>query len=172
MDQPSGNNLIAYLQLRRNYRTHKKTLDPGFRRDDGRNFTAATTMAVIPSQAGIDAAQRRWIPPCRAHHGEYAITVSRTGRMRPETPAPSCAGMTVVIEKTVKYLPSSPACDDCCVGGSHAIRIPHSLPAKAGIQRLSSCTSRSNLLLTAIGRGPGSSVFTLASIPKVIKLQR
>jgi len=47
---------------------------------------------------------------------------------------PAFAGMTVVVEATAKFLPSSPACDDCCVGGSHAIRIPRSLPAQAGIQ--------------------------------------
>jgi hypothetical protein len=43
---------------------------------------------------------------------------------------PACAGMTVVIEATVKFSPSSPARDDCCLGGSNAIRIPHSLPAQ------------------------------------------
>jgi len=43
---------------------------------------------------------------------------------------PAFAGMTVVFEATVIFPPSSPACDDCCVGGSHAIRSPHSLPAK------------------------------------------
>jgi hypothetical protein len=50
---------------------------------------------------------------------------------------PACAGMTVVIEATVKFPPLSPARDDCCLGGSNAIRIPHSVPAMAEIQRLS-----------------------------------
>jgi hypothetical protein len=30
-----------------------KTLDPGFRRDDGGNFSVVTTTTVIPAQAGI-----------------------------------------------------------------------------------------------------------------------
>ena len=37
----------------------------------------------------------------------------------------------MTIEKlSVKKKLSSPACDDRYVGGSHATRIPHSLPAK------------------------------------------
>ena len=44
--------------------------------------------------------------------------------------------MKIVVDVIVKFLSSSPACDDGRVGGSHAIRIPHSLPAKAGIQSL------------------------------------
>ena len=54
---------------------------------------------------------------------------------------PASAGIT--FEKLSALKSSSPACDDCCVGGSHATRIPHSLPAKAGIQWLSSHTSSS-----------------------------
>jgi hypothetical protein len=29
------------------------TLDPGFRRDDGGNFTVASTSTVVPAKAGI-----------------------------------------------------------------------------------------------------------------------
>ena len=47
---------------------------------------------------------------------------------------PACAGMTIL--RLVTFRTSSPTCDDCCVGGSHATRIPHSLPAQAGIQCL------------------------------------
>jgi len=45
------------------------------------------------------------------------------------------AGVTVDIDRTVKFLSSSPAYDDGCVGGSNAIQIPHSPQAQAGIQR-------------------------------------
>jgi hypothetical protein len=38
---------------REHFRAHKKTLDPGFRRDDGWNFTVALTTTVIPAKAGI-----------------------------------------------------------------------------------------------------------------------
>jgi hypothetical protein len=31
----------------------RKTLDPGFRRDDDGNFTVASTTTVIPAKAGI-----------------------------------------------------------------------------------------------------------------------
>ncbi len=40
--------------------------------------------------------------------------------------------MTILKPTVLKK--SSSACDDCCVDGSHATRIPHSLPAQAGIQ--------------------------------------
>ena len=40
--------------------------------------------------------ERRWIPPCRARHGEYAMTVSRADQRRSETPATPCAGMTIL----------------------------------------------------------------------------
>jgi hypothetical protein len=50
VDQPSAHTLIAYLQLRRNFRTHKKTLDPGLRRDD--DFEAKSSSNVIPAQGG------------------------------------------------------------------------------------------------------------------------
>jgi hypothetical protein len=43
---------------------------------------------------------------------------------------PAYAGMT--FEKLLTKKSSSPACDDCRVGGSHATRIPHSLPAQGG----------------------------------------
>jgi len=41
---------------------------------------------------------------------------------------PIFIGTTVVVEALSKFLPSSPACDDCCVGGLHAVRIPHYAP--------------------------------------------
>ena len=47
---------------------------------------------------------------------------------------PAYAGMT--FEELLVSQSSSPACDECYVGGSHATRVPHSLPAEAGIQRL------------------------------------
>ena len=49
---------------------------------------------------------------------------------------PAYAGMT--FEKLLTKKSSSPACDDCRVGGSHAIRIPHSLPAQ-GVAGVSDC---------------------------------
>ena len=50
--------------------------------------------------------------------------------------------MTAEILRSLSQLPSSLVCDDCYVGGSHATRIPHSLPAQAGIQRLCFLTYR------------------------------
>jgi hypothetical protein len=57
---------------------------------------------------------------------------------------PAFAGMTIF--KPTAFQTSSPACDDCCVGGPQAIRIPNSLPAKAGIQRLSVSTQAASSL--------------------------
>jgi hypothetical protein len=93
--------------------------------EDGvvRAFAPTTWLGINHSQNRWVHDERRWIP--------------------------AFAGMTVVVETNVKFPPSSLACDDCCVGGSLAIRIPHSLPAQAGIQWLSLQTISSTLPLTS-----------------------
>ena len=74
------------------------------------------------------------------------MTAAWADCMQSETPATPFAGMTVGFLRPPQRRMSSPACDDCCVGGSHATRIPHSLPAEAGIQRLCFSDAPLNLL--------------------------
>jgi hypothetical protein len=66
VDQPSAHNSIAYLQLRRCYRTHEKTLDPGLRRDDDfeakffkRHHMQVMTVIVVATVKLLPSSRRR-----------------------------------------------------------------------------------------------------------------
>jgi hypothetical protein len=69
--------------------------------------------------------------------------------------------MTVEVLRSPQQQPSSPACDDCCVGGSHVIGILHSLPAWTGID------AASTTLDPGFRRDDGGS-FTIATTITVI----
>jgi len=59
------------------------------------------------------------------------------------------------ISRTVGLKPSSPTCDDCCAGRSHATRIPTVIPAK-GEAGVSDCwRSAGGLLAVCLRNGTG-----------------
>ncbi len=84
---------------------------------------------------------------------------------------PAYAGMTVGILRPPQQRLLSLACDDRYVGGSHATRIPYSLPAKGcsgGFRPHAVCPRNGNgvLAITCPARGdPASLLFRCAAEP-------